>query len=527
MKKEEELHMEKIRKYTEKKQREELEIKNKNLNKIQQPTMRYRPRTDLERIYYTVNAQSMGKISKDIVDSQLAKMNLNNLKKTTNPEEANKMEALLEKYKDIDEDGIEELRRQKDFLKAQGYDEKNSESVKNIVFIINNYESKLNTNVISPKPNEDEKNKNKNLKKNGIDNAIVRKLNGDFNFKTFFKAASVYSFKLDDYKAKMNKLSGANSTRNNFRKFDFNNNNINNLTAKNIKNKTFTKKFEFENSFSNKKNKHNTSAFSQNLNKENESKDNISIYPEFDPRDEPDKEKEDFLEEMQFGSNLNILNENNFRLNTLEGNDINFNNTNNEINNNKNNNFRARNLSTTNYKKFGENLKKINTKENNMNTLNNNNSAIDNNNDINNKTFNTYNYNPTMTSDFFNPGKKKEECLTDEKKLMYLKRIATSNTLMNDNFISPSKFKSELPNFLQGYLKKKSKIKDQANSIRDKKSSMADSDNIFVKACLIEQMETKKCKEIFKVFLFKIFFIFSFCEIFFYFCIIFSYLLFF
>jgi hypothetical protein len=80
---------------------EKTEIANKFYYSIEQPSMRYKPRTDLERIYYSVNEYCYGKVSKDILDEQLSKLNLNQLKKK---DEEDPMEnTLLDKYKTIDE----------------------------------------------------------------------------------------------------------------------------------------------------------------------------------------------------------------------------------------------------------------------------------------------------------------------------------------------------------------------------------------------------------------------------------------
>lgn len=80
---------------------EKTEIANKNYYSIEQPIMRYKPRTDLERIYYSINEYSYGKISKDIIDEQLSKLNLNILKKKD--EEDHMDNTLLDKYKNLDE----------------------------------------------------------------------------------------------------------------------------------------------------------------------------------------------------------------------------------------------------------------------------------------------------------------------------------------------------------------------------------------------------------------------------------------
>jgi hypothetical protein len=103
--------------------------------------MRFKPGTDLERLYYAINEYSFGKVSKDVVDEQLKSLNLNEVKK--NEDEANKYSAaLLERFENIDEKAAEELLTQKEFLIKQGYNEMNSETVKQITLIIEQYNKK-------------------------------------------------------------------------------------------------------------------------------------------------------------------------------------------------------------------------------------------------------------------------------------------------------------------------------------------------------------------------------------------------
>ena len=50
---------------------------NKKENKFIQPQMRFKPRTDLERIYDSINSYSFGRINKDIINKQLKSLDLN------------------------------------------------------------------------------------------------------------------------------------------------------------------------------------------------------------------------------------------------------------------------------------------------------------------------------------------------------------------------------------------------------------------------------------------------------------------
>jgi hypothetical protein len=185
---------------------EKLECAKKH-HTMEQPTMRYKPRTDLERIYYSVNEYSYGKISKDIVNEQLSKLHLNDLKKTEDEERMDN--TLLDKYKNLDENLVEELQTQKEFLNRQGYNEKNSETVRQIGIILSNYQQKVSeANAIFYKNDKEDgvgsgnKLKNKLEIKNQINSNAAKKLMGEYYTKTFFKAASVFSINMGDSKLK-------------------------------------------------------------------------------------------------------------------------------------------------------------------------------------------------------------------------------------------------------------------------------------------------------------------------------------
>ena len=62
-------------------------------NTIYQPTMRYKPRTDLERVYDVLNGYNYDQASRDIIERQLKSINLYDFKKNTNiPNEGGKEE---------------------------------------------------------------------------------------------------------------------------------------------------------------------------------------------------------------------------------------------------------------------------------------------------------------------------------------------------------------------------------------------------------------------------------------------------
>lgn len=205
-----------------KEEEEQLEKRKKNDNyryhSIEQPAMRYKARTDLERIYDSVNEYSYGKISKNIINEQLNKLNLNNVKRKEGEVEITNKKR-FENFKSLDEHEINELQSQKEFLNSQGFDERNSEAVKEIETILTLNQEKLSSaTYLDTKQEEDKNNSHKNrfAIKNQLNSGAIRKLFRDHNSKTFFKAASTFCFKSIELQKKNNDREFKKSSNDNY-----------------------------------------------------------------------------------------------------------------------------------------------------------------------------------------------------------------------------------------------------------------------------------------------------------------------
>jgi hypothetical protein len=161
---------------------------------VKQPIMRFRPRTDLERIYYTINSFSYGKVSKDAVNEQMKKLELFGKQKE---KEENSETNIPAKYDNLDEKQIEEFVSQKEFLNNQGYNEKNSETIKQITLILDYYSKKHSKIEDDPSLFQ-----SKQAWRTHVNLKATKKFLGENNHKTHFKAASVFSFNLDEFKNK-------------------------------------------------------------------------------------------------------------------------------------------------------------------------------------------------------------------------------------------------------------------------------------------------------------------------------------
>jgi len=195
-----------IKKEEEEKFEKRKKIDNNRFHSIEQPAMRYKARTDLERIYDSVNEYSYGKISKNFINEHLNKLNLINVKKKEGEDEKRNPKR-LDNYKYLEEHEINELQSHKEFLNSQGFDERNSETVKEIETILTLNQEKLSEagNFI-PRHEADENNRHRNrfAIKSQFNSGPIKKLLREDNSKTFFKAASTFCFKSFELEKKNN-----------------------------------------------------------------------------------------------------------------------------------------------------------------------------------------------------------------------------------------------------------------------------------------------------------------------------------
>ena len=94
---------------------------------IVQPYMRYKPRTDLERIYESINKNSFGRVNKNVVEKQLRGLDLNYAKKKEeedfNPED-DLLELAMKKKVDSYSNGFAEDNIQKESKEKINNEEK-------------------------------------------------------------------------------------------------------------------------------------------------------------------------------------------------------------------------------------------------------------------------------------------------------------------------------------------------------------------------------------------------------------------
>ena len=182
-----------------------------------QPTMKFRPRTDLERIFDTINLNYFGKISKNLVNEQLKSLGL--LKVYSNKKNSNiqnEYSLLREKLK-VNPETLDYLIKEKQRLE-QG------PKTKEIHELINNMDNiiQINKEIKTDKINKEmmfgnsieNKEKKYKIKRKNLNNFLAKNILGEYQKKTHFKALCTYSLDLEDNNYKDKKIVRYNSLDN-------------------------------------------------------------------------------------------------------------------------------------------------------------------------------------------------------------------------------------------------------------------------------------------------------------------------
>ena len=182
-----------------------------------QPTMKFRPRTDLERIFDTINLNYFGKISKNLVNEQLKSLGL--LKVYSNKKNSNiqnEYSLLREKLK-VNPETLDYLIKEKQRLE-QG------PKTKEIHELINNMDNiiQINKEIKTDKINKEmtfgnsseNKEKKYKIKRKNLNNFLAKNILGEYQKKTHFKALCTYSLNLEDNNYKDKKIVRYNSLDN-------------------------------------------------------------------------------------------------------------------------------------------------------------------------------------------------------------------------------------------------------------------------------------------------------------------------
>jgi hypothetical protein len=158
-----------------------------------QPSMRFKPRTDLERIYDAINEYSYGRAGeKDIINNQLKMLNLNNFQKMGPKEEdVGNYSYKSNKFK-VNERMLKALKDEREKLKDVPNSQDLIRSINKIIKM--NYPNQSQDDLSSQRSAAS---KNQ-FKRKFVDNSYAKNILKEYHLKTHFKAASVFSMNLNN-----------------------------------------------------------------------------------------------------------------------------------------------------------------------------------------------------------------------------------------------------------------------------------------------------------------------------------------
>ena len=181
-----------------------------------QPIMKFRPRTDLERIFDTINLNYYGKISKNLVNEQLKSLGLLKVYNKKNATNQNEYSLLREKLK-VNPETLEYLIKEKQILEQGPKTKEIHELINNMDNIIQiNKEmksEKLNKEMVFGNSDENQEKQYK-IKRRNLNNFLAKNILGEYQKKTHFKALFTYSLDLEDNNFKDKKIIKYNSLDN-------------------------------------------------------------------------------------------------------------------------------------------------------------------------------------------------------------------------------------------------------------------------------------------------------------------------
>lgn len=181
-----------------------------NMEKYIQPIMKFKPRTDLERIYDSINLNYYGKINRNLINEQLKSLGLVTVYNKKNPKLQTEYSLLKEKLK-VSPETLNYLIKEKQRLEQGPKTNEINELISNMENIIH-----INKEIISE---ENKKNnslstqnaKNIRNKRRNMNNFLAKNILSEYQKKTHFKALCTCSLDLSD----SNKKKKENNNKNN------------------------------------------------------------------------------------------------------------------------------------------------------------------------------------------------------------------------------------------------------------------------------------------------------------------------
>jgi hypothetical protein len=176
-----------------------------NKEKYLQPIMKFKPRTDLERIFDSVNLNYFGKINRNLINEQLKKLGLVNVYNRKSPILQDEYSLLKEKFR-VKPDTLTYLIKEKKRLEREPKTKEISELIANMENIIH-----INKGILSDRldkacshSNKKEENKGSRNKRKNMNNFLAKNILSEYQRKTHFKALCMCSLDLNEQYKKRN-----------------------------------------------------------------------------------------------------------------------------------------------------------------------------------------------------------------------------------------------------------------------------------------------------------------------------------
>ena len=184
-----------------------------NMENYLQPIMKFKPRTDLERIFDTINLNYYGKIDKNLVNEQLKSLGLVTVYNKKNLKIETEYSLLKEKLK-VNPETLNYLIKEKQRLEQGPKTSEINELITNMENIIH-----INKEILSEKSQKNishlsQKARNFRNKRRNMNNFLAKNILSEYQKKTHFKAICTCSLDLND-SYKKNNLNIENNKNNN------------------------------------------------------------------------------------------------------------------------------------------------------------------------------------------------------------------------------------------------------------------------------------------------------------------------
>ena len=185
-----------------------------NMEKYLQPIMKFKPRTDLERIFDAINLNYYGKIDRNLINEQLKSLGLVTVYNKKNPKLQTEYSLLKEKLK-VNPETLNYLIKEKQRLEQGPKTNEINELISNMENIIH-----INKEIMSEEAQKNfssssQKARNIRNKRRNLNNFLAKNILSEYQKKTHFKALCTCSLDLNDsYKKKNFKLGNSRDIKN-------------------------------------------------------------------------------------------------------------------------------------------------------------------------------------------------------------------------------------------------------------------------------------------------------------------------